>query len=323
MNTQSNNTLLGDEPKLLIHFSELFAREEGDSRWLVENLLPKKGLSVLGAPPKMGKSTLARHLTRCLAKGEAFLGCFPCEKTPVVYIDMDAPEEELRVQLFDAGLVDEDPVYACSFLRISNFELMDALYEAAALGAKLIIIDTLQQALKVDDLNDYTKVHNALKPLADFSLSRDILIVVLHHTRKGGTGSDALLGSQALRALSTTTMFLESGRKSTDLKMFTSQRYGKPNFMFLKVEHETSHFEGRVVDEEEYHGQGGESLEGVVLDVLKDGQSWLIADLKKCLRKERKCVFKNDDFTDLITKLKEQGKILPAPGGGIVMFDMN
>src|SRR5271157_239466 len=58
----------------LISLRQLYSQQLREIEWLVDNMLPVGGLSVLVSKPKIGKTTLARYLALCVARGEPFLG---------------------------------------------------------------------------------------------------------------------------------------------------------------------------------------------------------------------------------------------------------
>jgi len=58
----------------LVPIGKLLAEPQEQIPWLVDGLLPAGGISALAARPKVGKSTLARELAVCVARGEPLLG---------------------------------------------------------------------------------------------------------------------------------------------------------------------------------------------------------------------------------------------------------
>ena len=60
-----------------ITLGELLASDDEECLWTVDGLLPEGGLSILVGKPKCGKSTLARNLALCVARGRPFLTAGP------------------------------------------------------------------------------------------------------------------------------------------------------------------------------------------------------------------------------------------------------
>ena len=79
-------------------FTELKAllkEPEEDRPWLVDGLLPMAGFSIVGAKPKVGKSTLARNLALTIARGETFMDRKTAQG-PVVYLALEEKRSEVQ-----------------------------------------------------------------------------------------------------------------------------------------------------------------------------------------------------------------------------------
>lgn len=68
-------------------------------RWLVEDLLPGDGWTLLVAKAKTGKSLLAMQLAAALHAGGMFLGTPVAALTKVLYIQLDAPPNDWQEQV--------------------------------------------------------------------------------------------------------------------------------------------------------------------------------------------------------------------------------
>jgi hypothetical protein len=92
---------------------DLLSEQEQVTAWVVENLLPSGGDSLLVAKPKVGKSTLARCLALAVARGNEFLG----RKTSqglVMYLALEEKRDEVRRHFEAMGGRDEpDPDFLC------------------------------------------------------------------------------------------------------------------------------------------------------------------------------------------------------------------
>jgi hypothetical protein len=75
-----------------------FVRETTTVQWLVADLLPNVGWTLLVGKQGLGKSTFAAQMCNAIAKGEMFLGkkTLQCE---VLYIQADSPTVEWREML--------------------------------------------------------------------------------------------------------------------------------------------------------------------------------------------------------------------------------
>lgn len=60
--------------------------------FIIDELLPVGGVSVIAAAPKVGKSSIAFNAAASVAKGDKFLGRFICTKGRAAYIQTEIPE---------------------------------------------------------------------------------------------------------------------------------------------------------------------------------------------------------------------------------------
>src|SRR5262245_46408553 len=58
-------------------------------------VLPRASLSVIGGPPKAGKSLLVSNLSLCLASGAPWCG-FPTVQSRVLVVQAEVPERQLQ-----------------------------------------------------------------------------------------------------------------------------------------------------------------------------------------------------------------------------------
>ncbi|WP_062327790.1 AAA family ATPase [Treponema endosymbiont of Eucomonympha sp.] len=53
----------------------------------------------------------------------------------------------------------------------------------------MVIIDTLQKMLDIQDMNDYSQTVKGISLLKDIADTLGIAVVVIHHTRRARTGT--------------------------------------------------------------------------------------------------------------------------------------
>ena len=174
------------------------AMPEQKMNWLVEDLLPADGLSLLTADPKAGKSTLARCLSTCVATGQPWLGIQTRQgevlhlaleergHTVLTHFDaLKAPDHCIDVQIGQAPEVGQQ-------VRM----LYDYIEERCP---TLVVVDTLCKLRPISNLKDYAECSAAMAPLIEMSRRFECHIMLLHHSRKSGGeyGSDAS-GSAAI-----------------------------------------------------------------------------------------------------------------------------
>ena len=174
-------------------------------QWRVDGLLRGRGVSLLSADPKCGKSTFARCLAVAVAGGEPVFCGRTVEQTPVLFVELDESDETadehfaeihipgapLTVHFdYGGGLLPANP--AERFAWLANW--------ARDERAGIIVIDTLARFTPPpgnNGISDYAMT-------APMSLYQRLTeetgahVVVLHHLAKGAEGARTPLGSQAI-----------------------------------------------------------------------------------------------------------------------------
>lgn len=72
-----------------------FMETELRPEWVVEGLIHKKGIVVVGGPSGVGKSTATLRFIEKMAKGERFLKWQPPKAFKIAFVSMEMPHEEL------------------------------------------------------------------------------------------------------------------------------------------------------------------------------------------------------------------------------------
>lgn len=69
-----------------------------DDRWLVKDIFPKEGVSIVASISGEGKSLVIMHLAKCLAEGSAWFGDprFQTQKSRVLYVNLEMAESEMQ-----------------------------------------------------------------------------------------------------------------------------------------------------------------------------------------------------------------------------------
>jgi len=202
--------------------STILNEPEEQAEWLWEGVLPRGGMSLLVAKPKVGKTTAALRLAVAVSRGEDFLGRTTAQ-VPVIYLALEEKKAEVRKSLATLGVADEPLHFHFGLAPKNGIREIDAL--AAETGAGLIIVDTLQKLTRIKDLNDYALVTNTLEPLLAVARNRNCHIMLLHHASKAErTDGDEILGSTALLGAVDTAIILKKREQGRTFS--TIQRYG-------------------------------------------------------------------------------------------------
>lgn len=205
-----------------LHFTplaELLAEPKENTPYICDGLLPAGGTSILAARPKVGKSTAARTLALCVARGEPFLGR-ACVHGPVAWLALEEKRGELARQFRELECTDERIEFFCGR---APHKLIEPLrdYIARAKPA-LVVLDPLIRAARARDLNDYSEVSAIIEPFTHIARETGAHVMFLHHTPKSG---DDPLGSTTLFGSVDTLLVLKKGADGRRT-IKSTQRYG-------------------------------------------------------------------------------------------------
>jgi hypothetical protein len=162
--------------------------------WIVEGIVAP-GLTLLAAPPKMGKSYFVLQMAQCVAAGVPFLGR-QTRKVKVSYFDLEEWEGLLKprrdkIRKGNGIVKGQGTVRYVLELTGGGTTVLEDMQRHINGGAELLILDLLARAR--DELgedakkNAYARDYAALKQFADFILQRNprVALVIVHHTNKG------------------------------------------------------------------------------------------------------------------------------------------
>ena len=130
----------------------LLAEPQEEIEYIVEDMLPAGGVSMLAAKPKVGKTTLARNLAVAQARGDLFLGRATA-KGPVVYLALEEKRSQVAKHFARMGASNE-PIYV--HVGSAPEEALEALRAAIAEHAPVLaIVDPVFKLVRIRDGNDY------------------------------------------------------------------------------------------------------------------------------------------------------------------------
>jgi len=205
---------------------------------LIPGLMPADGITLLTAPPKIGKTMFACQAALAALEGRSFLGFPAGPAVSVLYCDNESSNDELK-QRFDMLKGDARDPYALQFCR-DHFQLakdddVDGLIEIVATGGhKLVIIDTLATYMLGVDENDAGSVSRPLHGLRRLQQETGAALLVVAHAPKSennGRIAAKTRGSNAITAAASTLMVLSgSGKKG---KLALEQRFAASSSISL------------------------------------------------------------------------------------------
>jgi KaiC/GvpD/RAD55 family RecA-like ATPase len=203
-------------PLMVYDFNWILANEPPPRSWIIPDLIPDKGLTVLLGGSKIGKSWLSLQMAYAVAAGTYALGKIPVEQKNVLYIDLEESWElvhDRAISLQLQELSGEGRLSICTSYPLNNVRSLQSYIDQNP-ETKFVIIDTMQKLLRIENLNDYAEVVAKMSPVKELADSYEVSILMLHHTRKGNGAdnwTDDGLGSQAIVA--TADNIIKLGRK--------------------------------------------------------------------------------------------------------------
>lgn len=214
-----------NDPIHLVHIGTLLEKKIQTVDWIVQDLLPGGGLSIVAASPKTGKSTLARQLALSVARGQPFLGR-STQQGHVFYFALEERERVVQKHFLDMGSTGEEDIKIHSGLINSPQAMEKFCCVVKEEKPALVIVDPIAHLSTIRDFNDYGSVIAALSPFISLAQDTGSHFCLLHHNRKGNNITiDSVLGSAALSGSVDTIVLLSYKESYRTIK--TRQREGE------------------------------------------------------------------------------------------------
>jgi len=222
-----------------ISLSEFMKQGSEEVEWLLKGIIPKSGITILAAKPKVGKTLLTFNLALCVASGRPYLGR-ETRQGAVILIQMEDPQDLMKQRFKVMGYGEECPICICQkMLNLNkNFnELMDKIEKYRPV---LVIFDPLIYLTNIKDENSAVDVANAFKPLRKIALEKETAVLVVHHHRKGENNSEeAMRGSSAIMGAVDQAINLFREKQEPVARVHILGRYGKYEEFMIQLNEET------------------------------------------------------------------------------------
>ena len=204
--------------------AELLREPPESVEWVVDGLLPTGGVAVIGAKPKVGKTTLARCLALAVAKGQPFLGRQTTQGT-TIYLALEDQRDRIRAHFANLGAGDDPLIIHARRAPMEALTMLRAAIDAYR--PRCVVIDPLFRFAYVKDVSNYAEVNALLEDFVDTARTTGTAMVLVHHNNKAGLeGGDALLGSTAIFGAVDTAILMKRRQGSDIREVETQQRHG-------------------------------------------------------------------------------------------------
>lgn len=183
----------------IVNIREYLSNVPLEVPWIIDGIAFNHGVTLLAGSPKAGKSTFAFDLMRCRESGDPFIGlAVSAGPTLLVTEEGGVPIRYKGGALRYLDVYDRKASAGESFVDTLN---VIADWADEHVGG-VVFIDTLAAWAGLDDENDSAEITKAIDNVRTLAEARDIAVILVHHTRKGGgdygegiRGSGAILAS--------------------------------------------------------------------------------------------------------------------------------
>jgi len=199
--------------------------------FIIDGLLPKAALSVLGGKAKHGKSSMSRCEAVCISKGQPFLDR-QTEQGEVLLCSLEDSRQHVdnHLRLLGHTPGQDARIHIVSRLARDVSQTVDAVAKFLAQNKdiKLVILDTLAKVIRAKDSGDYDEMLSLCEQLHLLARETGVHIQALAHCKKVQHDDpfDNFLGSVEIRAEADTNIVIYDHRGQRLIK--TETRMGVP-----------------------------------------------------------------------------------------------
>jgi KaiC/GvpD/RAD55 family RecA-like ATPase len=264
----------------LMHLSTLLKLKISESKWIIKDLLPENGITILSGNPGSFKTWSTLHFALCIAQGKPVYNHFETTKGNILIIDEEDGIGLLQQRAKSLSADGKSNIY---FLVMSGFKIDDEdndreLFEyIKKYRIKVVILDSLVRIHRGEE-NSSSAIALVFEVLRKLN-RKGVSVLLNHHHRKKPIGktfdSQPMRGSSDILAAIDCHMQIDH----KDDKLIIAQnknRFGeeiKPFEVDIKKEDDKIFF-NYVGDAEIAQDKSSEGM-GIILDLLVDKNDWL------------------------------------------------
>lgn len=190
----------------------------------IVDVIVSKGLVILSAKSKIGKSWFALDLAIAVASGADFLG-FNTTQGEVLYIDLENTKAltQQRLMILLNGAEPPESLTIANDYSTMNDSFLEDITEYLEQHPKvsLVIVDVFQKIKKSKSNNkaDYDDVYENFTPLKELAEKYNISLILVTHDRKMTDPTDPftnILGSTAIMGASDEVIVIHKKKRSDE-----------------------------------------------------------------------------------------------------------
>ena len=173
------------------------AAKSRDTEWIVPHVIARQAIHYFAGPPSSGKSWMAADLVRAAQCGGMWMSLAPCVVSKILYVneEMGVGEYNNRFHLLYPEACRGLHSFVNENIKFTDpDDLEDIIDFVKEHSIDIVIIDTFVRVHNLDENSnsEMSQLYQHFKKVTDAGAA----LVVLHHARKGATGS---LGHESMR----------------------------------------------------------------------------------------------------------------------------
>jgi hypothetical protein len=285
--------------------------------WVVQDLTPADGITVITGDFGSFKSYLSYFLADAIAGGSRFVDR-PCRQAPVLFLDRENSHSTVYLRRSLVGnLKDRDNVRILGLFtdppapEVNDPKLLPLCDQLKP----VIIIDSLTDfhpGLRESDPDDMTECFRQIRNLV---ISGAAAVIVLHHVPKNGNGKAGHYGgSTSIPAAGSNALLVEKKGKNTAIIKGFKSRDGEDQVIEIKL-----HFGPREVGYEVIKAgrDPDEELRDQIEQYVRDNDGCSANDVVSALGKRKATVLAAIEAMVRIGRLLRSGTALHVPAPGV------
>ena len=225
-----------------------------ENKFIIENFIVNKGITLIVASPKKGKTMLGLNIALCIHNGVEFLGNKTLKSNTVYYCNELSGKIVIeRIKKMDL-LCEKDFKLYEGIGQISFEELENMVKEKSEEGFKVFIIDTFSKIKyeRVYNTNDYNDTYDLIDKYYKLIEKYGCTFIMMYHTKKDSSVksiSEKVIGSQALSgAVDTIISIDKASEKDTEFALDITSRQFESRTYQVKINPEKSIIELDVIE---------------------------------------------------------------------------
>ena len=279
VNTQTVNSVKGEKNKLkTVSMTDLYDQVYTSRPPIINGLL-YPGTYILVGAPKLGKSFLMAQLAYHVSTGTDMWG-FSVQQGSVLYLALEDDYGRLQKRLYKMFGV-ETAKNLCFGIEAPSLgdgliDLLEGFVEEHP-DTRLIIVDTLEKVRGNSDGHTYSSDYQDICRLKRFTDSRNLCLMIVHHTRKQQSEDrfDTISGTNGLLGAADGAFLLtKAKRTANDAMLDVAGRDQQDQRLHLIRDTKTLLWEMESAETELWEEEPDPLLEEVAKVVSEDNLKW-------------------------------------------------